>query len=264
VLGTVLLPLLKLLTVGASAQVVGTSTPFVDSSLDLSEARLAIQGAVIESEDLLRENLLLKEQVRSLMEALAQSRIEADSLAVENKTLNLRVEAVGLDAAEGDGSKIEQRLVKALGDLRLAQNEASKSKETIAGLTGAVVAAMKTASDVDPEARVDLEAQLRTANQALGYNQADVAKAQAVAPTLMDARVISIKPELGLVVGNLGSKQGVKVGMPFRVLNGENEIARAHVVDVRDNICGALIEEQASAENFLKIGQRLRVASQNP
>jgi hypothetical protein len=50
----------------------------------------------------------------------------------------------------------------------------------------------------------------------------------------MDGSVISVKEEWSFVVGNLGEKQGVKIGMPMRVMRGDrNVIATLRVVDVR-------------------------------
>ena len=45
---------------------------------------------------------------------------------------------------------------------------------------------------------------------------------------------ISVKDDLALVVMNLGSKQGVKVGMPFQVIRGEHIVGSVRVVDVRE------------------------------
>jgi hypothetical protein len=59
------------------------------------------------------------------------------------------------------------------------------------------------------------------------------------------------------VVGNFGAKQGVKIGMPLRVKRGDNVIAKLRVVDVRERICGAVIEE--SGKEKIKVGDRLEV-----
>ena len=39
----------------------------------------------------------------------------------------------------------------------------------------------------------------------------------------MDGSVISVKDEWSLVVGNFGEKQGVKIGMPLRVVRERPE-----------------------------------------
>jgi hypothetical protein len=118
---------------------------------------------------------------------------------------------------------------------------------------------LKTAQGVDPDARAVIEARLRSVNETMGFNGDNVAKAEPVVPDLTNARVISVKPELGLVVGNVGAENGVKTGMPFRVMSGNQTIALARVIDVRKNICGALIQEQLSDQNPVKVGHRLKV-----
>ena len=71
--------------------------------------------------------------------------------------------------------------------------------------------------------------------------------------------VISIKEELSLVVANVGQKQGVKVGMPFQVLRGDQLIGTVRVVDARDKIAGAVIQNLTSEKDKIKVGDRLKV-----
>jgi hypothetical protein len=75
----------------------------------------------------------------------------------------------------------------------------------------------------------------------------------------MDASVISVKDEWSFVVGNLGEKQGVKIGMPMRVLRDDRQIATVRVVDVRQRICGAVIQEMDSEKEKIRVGDRLQV-----
>jgi hypothetical protein len=75
----------------------------------------------------------------------------------------------------------------------------------------------------------------------------------------MDGSVISVKDEWSFVVGNLGEKAGVKIGMPLRVMRGEKRLATLRVVDVRQKICGAIIQEMDSAKEKIKVGDRLQV-----
>ena len=75
--------------------------------------------------------------------------------------------------------------------------------------------------------------------------------------------VISIKEEWSLVVANVGKKQGVKIGMPFKVIRGDAEIGLVRVVNVRDEISGAVIQNLDSDKNKIKVGDRLRVAAEN-
>jgi hypothetical protein len=74
----------------------------------------------------------------------------------------------------------------------------------------------------------------------------------------MDGSVISVKDEWSFVVGNLGEKQGVKIGMPMRVMRGDRKIAMLRVVDVRQKICGAVIQEMDSEKEKIKVGDHLQ------
>jgi hypothetical protein len=81
-------------------------------------------------------------------------------------------------------------------------------------------------------------------------------------PGLMDGSVISVKDEWSFVVGNVGENQGVKIGMPLRVVRGDRKIASLRVVDVRQKICGAVIQQMDSAKEKIKVGDRLQVDAQ--
>ncbi len=47
--------------------------------------------------------------------------------------------------------------------------------------------------------------------------------------------------------------------MPMRVMRGEQKIATLRVVDVRQRICGAVIQEMVSEKEQIKVGDRLQV-----
>jgi hypothetical protein len=80
----------------------------------------------------------------------------------------------------------------------------------------------------------------------------------------MDRKVISVKAEWSFVVGNLGAQQGVKPGMPLRVVRVGKTVATLRVVDVREKISGAVIQEMDSEKEKIKVGDRLQVdARQN-
>ena len=61
---------------------------------------------------------------------------------------------------------------------------------------------------------------------------------------------------------DVGSKQGVKLGMPFKVIRDNAEIGLVRVVNVRDSISGAVIQNLDSDKNKIKVGDRLQVAAQ--
>jgi hypothetical protein len=71
--------------------------------------------------------------------------------------------------------------------------------------------------------------------------------------------VISVKEEYSLIVANMGAGQGVKIGMPFGVWRGDSRIGLLRVVDVREKLCGAVIQSLQSDDTKIQVGDRLRV-----
>ena len=63
----------------------------------------------------------LRNSLQSLTEALALANSEAEVFKRQATELSLRLEALGIPGLEGDPSKVEQRLLAAVRDLRLAQ-----------------------------------------------------------------------------------------------------------------------------------------------
>jgi len=76
---------------------------------------------------------------------------------------------------------------------------------------------------------------------------------------LTSASIVDVKPDLSLVVTDIGTRQGVRTGMPFQVWRGDRQIASARVVDVRDSISGAVIQNLSSPSDSVKAGDSLRI-----
>jgi hypothetical protein len=146
-----------------------------------------------------------------------------------------------------------------VSDLQLAQKEREEYRDQMLRLNEAILRYLKTSQGDDAQARMDVETQLRSTNRLVtrSTNAPDLPQ-----PSLMDGSVISVKDEWSFVVGNLGEKQGVKIGMPMRVMRDDRKIATLRVVDVRQKICGAVIQEMNSEKEKIKVGDRLQVDAQ--
>jgi hypothetical protein len=226
--------------------VVAGVSPAPDSALQ--PTRLPLQ----ENEELRKQLSLARESVKALTESLAASNVEAEAFRRKYSDLQLRMEALGLEGANKDRAKLEQRLLSAVSDLRLMQKDRERYRDQMLGLSEAIIHLLKTSTGGDALARMEVEAQLRSSNE-LATKSRDSSEKTA---TLMEGRVISVKEEWSLVVGNIGEKQGVKMGMPLRVMRADKVIATLRVVDVRQRICGAVIQEMDSEK--IKVGDRLQ------
>jgi len=230
-----------------------------EGNSSLSESKIEnvdtpVTAAVLRSQnEELRQQLgLARETVKTLTGSLAASNVEAEVFRRKYSGLQLRMEALGLEGANKDRAKLEQRLLTAVSDLRLMQEEREKYRDQVLGLSEAIIHLLKTSTGGDAVARMEVEAQLRSAGELATKARA----ASEETASLMDGRVVSVKDEWSLVVGNIGEKQGVKMGMPMRVMRGDDLIATLRVVDVRQRICGAVVQEMGSEK--IKVGDRLQ------
>ena len=111
--------------------------------------------------------------------------------------------------------------------------------------------------------RADLDdraARIRKLSEALAEAQAaldvnEARRAQAAGPAAetpadapVEARIADVDADLGLVILDQGARQGVRYGLALTVLRDRRRVARIRVVDVRENIAGAAVEETARGE----------------
>jgi hypothetical protein len=207
------------------------------------------------SEASLREKLVLSEAaIKGLTESLAVANGEAEVFRRKSDDLNERIEALGLSSSKGDDA-LRARLLAAVRDLRLLQKENDEAKERLTALTESVMTLLKTSEGINAKARLRVEENLRAANALIGRS----ASGQGNPAGLTGGRVIDVKPDLALVVSDLGSRQGVKTGMPFQVWRGDKQIASVRVVDVRDAVSGAIVQSTAANTESVRTGDTLRI-----
>jgi hypothetical protein len=215
-------------------------------------------GAVDEDAPLEERLLLLQNTVKQLTQSLANANAEAETYKRQAADVTLKLQTFGIAGVEGDDNKLEQKLLAAVRDLRLSKKEGEDYRGELIQLSEAVMTLLKTTDNVAPDTRANVEAELRHTSELLG-SPAGVAEAPATEVTLSDAMVVEIRDDLSLIVANVGTKHGVKIGMPFQIWRGETRIGDARVVDVRDSISGAIIQNLTDKKTPVKAGDRLRV-----
>ena len=243
----------------------------------------------------LNEQLLLaRESIRSLTESLVLANSEGEVFKRQAEDLQAKFDVLG---PGGDsGGEIEERLLSTVNELTRLQKENAMLFERLLALAEGVQIFLKTVEATDneeraafekemqlkaadashsaaqaeakallesmtrsrsaqAEARASLEMELRAADRMLGVGAGDID----AGPTLTDASVVEVKPEFALVVANIGRNAGVKVGMPFQVWRDNRRVGDVRVIDVRDRISGAVIQNLVSEEDSIQTGDRLRV-----
>ncbi len=201
--------------------------------------------------------ILLRSTIKSLTESLAIANSEAEAFKRQCADLTLKLEALGIPGVAGDQSKIEQRLLAAVRDLRLLKKQHEDAVNQLLRLTEAIQVLMKSTEQVDPQMRVTVETELRKTGELLGSSPA--ASAKPFEATLTDGMVVDVKDDLSLVVANIGEKQGVRIGMPFQVWRENKRIGEVRVVIVHERISGAIIQNLESEKVPIQTGDRLKV-----
>jgi len=219
---------------------------------------ISVPGSEDNGAGSLEERLVLaRASIKALTESLALANNESEIFKRQAADLQLKLDAYGLAGIEKEPEKIEQRLLAAVRDLRILKKKNEDAVGQLVQLSEAIQILIKTTEGINPQARMAVETELRKTREVLGAPNAPGAGSLEV--TISDAMIVDVKEELSLVVANIGSKQGVKVGMPFQVLRDGEKIADVRVVDVRERICGAVVQNLKSERQPVKTGDRLKV-----
>ena len=243
---------LSCIAAGSLAAVcLGLSTPGVqgqgEGDIRLKEADVTIESLFAEIAQLKKALVESEAKVGSLGEALASANGESDHFREAYKRIRLQMEALGVSVLDADARAIERRLLQAVNDVRLLQEENNGLREEIHSLTEALLLFMKSSVGAEPEARKVAEEAVATAEARL---LEDKLPTEGEKGDLSNATIISKKEEFGLVVFNVGAKHGVREGMPFRVVRKDRPIGTVMVVDVRDKISGAVVQTIVDDETF--------------
>ena len=234
-----------------------------ESSLNDNESENPEESAFLAIEKLVVENRKLKGEVAAHTKAAAQASAESEVFKRQVADLSQRMEALG--ASTATPSSLEQRVLQAANAMRLS--EAAKGELT-AGLARLAKVAGEAAKSASPELKLVIESELKLVDQVLAKAIGGVAfnnavKAEEVPQNHSLAGLVSsVKPELGCVVLNIGTAQGVKIGMPFRVRRNAKELAVVRVVDARRTFSGAVIHKQFSDSDPVKLGDTITIDTQ--
>ena len=177
------------------------------------------------------------------------TRVEAETAehsvqsALEEVTNPIRVYGPAAAAVGGAADGQNDELLNLLtGESRLVTARLAKE---IAGLR----------SDLEDRSRRirKLSEALAEAQSALDVNEARRAAAAGAAAgppaeAAVEARIVDANADLGVVILDQGARQGVRYGLPLTVLRDRRRVARIRVVDVREQIAGAAVEETARGD----------------
>lgn len=246
--------LIALSLCGSRAQE-GNAAP-ADQALEVEEAKAALTAALTRLAEVEHRLASSEERNLALGESLAAANAEARQYREDYQALRLRMEALGVEAVSKGAKGLEERLLAAVNDLRLADERCNRLSDQLVGLSEAVVRFLAAGGSANADARLAVETALRDADASLhaGESALDRETRQ-----LDEARVVSIKTEFGLVVLGSGEDSGLRPGMPIRIFRKDKPVATGLVVDVRRSIAGAILTDRVSDSETIQVGDVARL-----
>jgi hypothetical protein len=191
----------------------------------------------------------------ALLESAAKANAEAADLKERYIQLRGLLDALGISAIDNGGDEKAERLISALNDLRLIKAEQKSLAGQLSNLLQSTVAFSEVATPGNPESVRNLTEAIEAAQSALRTTSL-VSGEGAANKELSAATVISLKPELGVVVLDVGSRDGAKPGMPFNLYREDKPVAKVLVTEVRQSLSGAVIRELFSPSDKPMVGDR--------
>lgn len=252
-----------------------------ESRMQLEELKMAFRNLMSDNGELQAELAEKEQALKALGESLAVAQSEA-------AVLKKQLQAAQIKTATPDGTPpdlaAQRQLADSLTALKKSETERQRLAEELARLSVVLEQALRGKDGMSQLQHAQALAQAERvkralASQAEGSGTAEradaVPAANAVAmtnaapaatqvtpgapqPTLENGQVVNLNWSLQMAVINLGEMHGVKLGMPFAVIQGDRIVGRLKAVEVRKKISGAVIERM-DRDKPIQVGDRVRI-----
>lgn len=224
-------------------------------SVEVRELRAALKVAQDTAETERKRAEDAESKRRALVESLAEAvRVSEEQMTASRET-ELKLQALGVDVITREVDTLEQRLLKAVRDLDISQQEVERRTRALQNLSESFLKVLKASGSLPANLRAEAEASLASANASLGES-----KAPASDPAdLSEAKVVSIDGAIGLVVFDAGRQSGLRVGTPVTVVRGDRPLYSALIVDVRDSLSGAVLQDRMADAGDVEVGDGIRL-----
>jgi hypothetical protein len=229
------------------------------TSFELQELNMTLQVAAQKLQAKESEIASLKDKNAALAQSAAASNQEAIELKDRYDRLRGLLEGLGISAIETNPEKTQERLLSSLSDLRIAETSRQKLADRLMDLAESSLAFAKTVSTPDAVTGDRLQKSLLSAESTLAVASARPLESTAPATDLQEARIASLKNELGIAVLSVGARDGVKPGMPFEIYREDKPIAKVLVIEVRNSTSGAVVQELANVADPVQVGDKGKV-----
>jgi len=192
------------------------------------------------------------------VDELAMAQAEAKAYREAWLELKRRDELLGVASLSPEARDSHDKVARLAGELirseKARQEVFEKAK---AAVESAVKWAAETEASKKATARSDFESAKRTLEATMKKNS----EPRAMASGLTDAQIVAVDRNQQAVVLNLGSLQGAKEGMPFRILRKDQVIGSCRLIEVRE-MTSAGLPEQLGQGIQIEVGDRVAVLAE--
>lgn len=234
-----------------------------EENIETVELRAALDASLKQVKELKSENDKLIQVNINLRNSLMTSNAESEEFRSSYSKMRLQLEALGIEAITDGDKGVESRLLKAMNDIRLLEEDNMRISEALINLSDKALQLIDQSKGNEKNSdglKVLLGSAVDDADKALGIGVGQEISGN-IRGTIHEAKIISVKNDYGMVVFNVGRDAGAKIGMPFRLFRKDRPVGSSIVVDVRDNVSAALIKEINKKEDYPKVGDLASVAT---
>jgi len=192
------------------------------------------------------------------VDELAMAQAEAKAYREAWLDLKRRDELLGISSLSHEARDSHDKVARLAGEL--IRSEKAR-QDVFAKAKAAVEAAVKWAAETDAGKRAAARSDFESAKRTLEATMQKTAAPRAMASGLTDAQIVAVDRDQQAVVLNLGSLQGAKEGMPFRILRKDQVIGSCRLIEVRE-MTSAGLPEQLGKGIQLEVGDRVAVLAE--
>jgi len=186
--------------------------------------------------------------------------VQAEAKAYREAWLELkrRDELLGVASLSPEARDSHDKVARLAGEL--IRSEKAR-QEVFEKAKAAVESAVKWAAETDASKKATARSDFESAKRTLEATMKKNSEPRAMASGLIDAQIVAVDRNQQAVVLNLGSLQGAKEGMPFRILRKDQVIGSCRLIEVRE-MTSAGLPEQLGQGIQIEVGDRVAVLAE--
>ena len=163
------------------------------------------------------------------------------------------------------GGQVVARQPGALLEAHLRGRQRVLAEKALQGLMSqaknVIASATAWAGETSPVKKAAARAEFESAKRTWEAQMVAGSSPRALASGVTDAQIVAVDPAQQSLVLNLGSRQGAREGMPFRIVRGDQVIGNCRLLEVRELISAGMTEKLTDGIQP-KVGDRVSVLAQ--